>query len=165
MRKISFLIGLCIIIALSLLAACDKGCKIKYPKDVKPIDWENYNDVYTVYWNTVHPCSDLCNHPEDFWNYQCDTIKISGWKAWGYDYFYLCDDAKYAIRDLGYTAPFPMMRIRCNLPSFKDKLDTCDLTKKCFIKGILVFESVGEPRCGNHGAHILITDINDIYFE
>jgi hypothetical protein len=99
-----------------LFVACNKNCKIKYPKDVKPIDWENYNDVYTVYWNMVHCCSETID-------LQNETIKISGWKAWSYDAFNLCGEAKYADRKLGYTAASPFITIECHLHEFKEKLD------------------------------------------
>ena len=143
---------------LLLFATCEKDC-IKRPKNVEPIDWENYNDVYTVYWNTIHLCSETINLPSD-------TIKIVGWRAWSYDAFNLCDDAKYADKNLGYTAAFPCITIECNLPEFKTKLDTCDLTKKCFIKGKLSFFYVETSgKCCKIGCRIEITNINDIYFE
>ena len=51
MNRFRFSIVLRFTIVLLLFAGCDKNCKIKYPKDLKPIDWENYNDVYDVIWN------------------------------------------------------------------------------------------------------------------
>ena len=133
-------------------------CKIDRPQNLKPIDWENYNDVHTVYWNTVH----YCGEPN---NIQGDTIMISGWRPWSYDFFYLCDEAKYADNSLGYTAAKPIVRIVCYLPEFSEKLDTCDLTKKCFIKGKLMGESFSDMNCNWIEPIIEITDINNIYFE
>ena len=142
-----------------LFAACDRACKINYPKYVNPIDWENYNDIHTVYWNTIHCCDETIS-------LQSDTIMISGWKPWSYREFSLCDDAKYADRGLGLTAASPIISIWSKLPEFETILDTCDLTKKCFVKGNLSFQ---------YGSHrqkycrleccIEITNINDIYFE
>jgi hypothetical protein len=152
---------LCLTAIFLLFAACDKGCKIKRPKDVKPIDWGSYNDVRTVYWNTRNLCSESINC-------QSDTIRISGWKAWSYDSFNLCDDAKYADRSLGHTAAFPFVSIRCYLPEFKTKMDTSDLTKKCFIKGIIhLNQGMSYPRgnCCLTWAVIEITNIDDIYFK
>jgi hypothetical protein len=161
MKKNKFLaiVGL---IAISTLVfgfvGCDNTCKIKHPKNLAPIDWENYNDVYTVYWNTVHCCSEIIN-------IQNDTIKISGWKPWSYDFFYLCDDAKYADKNLGYTAATPIIHIICNLPELSEKLDTSDLTKKCYIKGKICLSSETYPKGCTVEPKIEITNIDDIYFE
>lgn len=95
---------LCFTIIVFVFVACNKECQIKYPKNLKSIDWENYNDVYTVYWNTVHLCFETVN-------LQSDTIKISGWRAWNYGSFNLCDDPKYADRNSGYTNPSPIIFI------------------------------------------------------
>jgi hypothetical protein len=113
--------------------------------------------VKTVYWNTKHSCSETINFPSD-------TIKISGWKAWSYYEFNLCDDAKYADKNLGYTAATPIITIQCDLPEFQSKLDTSDLTKKCFIKGKLDFRRFKRTCCVRVPV-IIITNVNDIYFE
>ena len=63
---------LCLTAIVLLFTACDKGCNIARPKDVKPIDWENYNDVYDVYWNLLKFCSEPSNDDGRY-------IKISGW--------------------------------------------------------------------------------------
>jgi hypothetical protein len=140
---------------LLLFVACEKN-----PKDVKPIDWEDYNDVYTVYWNCYSSCDKIKSE------YAGKIIKISGWKAWSYDSFNLCDDAKYADRSLGYSAAFPFIPILCNLSEFKTKMDTNDLTKKCFIKGIIYLESSEEhPRNCIIAPYIEITNIDNIYFK
>jgi hypothetical protein len=110
-----------------------------------------------VYWNTVHLTS-------EYINLQSDTIKISGWRSWSHDNFNLCDDAKYADRNSGYANPFPFVSIRCSIPEFKTKLDTCDLTKKCFIKGKLDFTPAPLKGCKTHTI-VVITNIDDIYFE
>jgi len=36
---------LCFTAILLLFTDCNKDCIIKHPKDVKSIDWENYNDI------------------------------------------------------------------------------------------------------------------------
>lgn len=152
-------IFLCIVTLIILVVACGKNCKIKQPKNVKPIDWNNYNDVYTVHWNYYSCCDEINREDEG------KIIKISGWKAWSYHAFNLCGDPKYADRNLGYTAAFPFVTIQCNLPEFKAKLDTCDLKKKCFVKGkILLFEEIYPSGCFVYPT-IEVTDIDDIYFE
>jgi len=159
MKKLSFLMIVCLAAILLLFAACDKNCNTKPPKDVKPIDWENYNDVYTVYWNYVSLYSKRKQEDEG------KIIKISGWKAWSYDAFSLCDDAKYADRNLGYTAAFPHIDIKFYCPEVHTMLDTCDLTKKCFVKGKLSFHEREAGLCNKVIPVIIVTDINDVYFK
>lgn len=157
MKKINLLLILSF--AAVLFAACEKNCIGKRSKDVKPIDWENYNDVSTVYWNYVSLYSERKQEDEG------KTIKISGWKAWSYDAFSLCDDAKYADRNLGYVAAFPHVDIYFNFPEAYTILDTCDLKKKCFIKGNLSFFIIKGGMCTKAEPIIEVTNINDIYFK
>ena len=153
MKKVIF----SIIAVLLLFAACDKNCKIKYPKDLKPIDWENYNDVYTVYWNLAHCCSESIN-------IQSDTIKISGWKVQSRDLFALGDDAKCA-ETLFVPSPSTVVYIDFDFLEAYAFLDTCDLTKKCFIKGKINYTpNEFTSRCFIE-PKIKVMDINDIYFE
>jgi len=138
-----------------LFSACEK---IKIPKDVKPIDWENYNDVYTVYWNCYSSYKKIKSE------YEGKTIKISGWSPWWYDSFYLCDDAKYVDNTVRADV-IPTILITCYLPGFKEKLDTCDLKKKCFVKGKIRFDTLEYSSSYSIKTKIEVTDINDIYFE
>jgi len=144
---------LCLTALLLLFVACEK-----IPKDVKPIDWENYNDVYTVYWNLRSSCKKIKS--------ECDgrTIKISGWRVWSRDSFCLGDDAKCA-EIFFVPSPRAVVYIDFNFPEAYAFLDTCDLTKKCFIKG-KIHLSMDElsSRCYVE-PKIEVTDINDIYFE
>ena len=140
-------------VLLLLFTTCDKT-----PKDVKPIDWENYNDVYTVFWNCYSSCKEIKSEYVD------KTIKISGWKVQSADLFVLGDDAKCAETFFA-PAPSTVIAINFYFPGSDAFLDTCDLTKKCFIKGKIRLPmgkfSSGcfiEPTVG-------VMDINDIYFE
>jgi len=156
---------LCITAVVLLFANCGKECKIKYPKDLKPIDWENYNDVYTVYWNLVHCCSEDPYFQTD--SMECvnrGTIKISGWKVQSRDLFALCDDAKCA-ENFFVPSPSTVVYIDFYFPEAYAFLDTCDLTKKCFIKGEINY-TLNEftSRCFIE-PKIKVMDINDIYFE
>ena len=160
MKKGNCLVIVCITVILLLFATCNKDCRIKRPKpkDVKPIDWENYNDVHTVYWNTVHCCSETISRLPS------DTIMISGWKPSNLDGFVLCDYPNTYYGDGTITSIVPIV---CYLPEFRIMLDTCDLTKKCFIKGIIRFDSEYYSR--GRGCivepYIEITNIDDIYFK
>jgi len=143
---------------LLLFVGCEKSCNVKAPKNLKPIDWENYNDVYTVYWNYVS--LEWKSNQED----EGKTIKVSGWSPWWYDLFYLCDYAKYVDNTVRPDA-IPTILIICDLPGFKEKLNTCDLTKKCFVKGKLSFHVNEMGFCNKVVPVIEVIDINDIYFE
>ncbi|MDR1592440.1 MAG: hypothetical protein LBS16_06115, partial [Prevotellaceae bacterium] len=56
---------------IGLLSAC--VCKpISKPKNLKAIDFENWNDVETVHYN----CKTLCSEPSDM---EGRIVKISGW--------------------------------------------------------------------------------------
>ena len=138
---------------LFLFVACEKTCGIKPPKNIKSIDWENYNDVYTVYWNTIRCCDETIS-------LQSYTIMISGWTAF-HDAFYLYDDTT----DINGSHPFPFVVIESRLPEFKNKMDTSDLTKKCYIKGNLIFSVIKTPQNCVLKPVIEITNIDDIYFK
>ena len=146
--------------SISVHIACQRRCDIQTnrPTDVKPIDWENYNDVYTVYWNYASSYSKRKQEDEG------RIIKISGWHAWSFDKFVLCDDDEY------YWAKrvSPVVHIDCWLPEFREfraNLDTSDLTKKCFVKGVLRFDQINIGLCTNAEPSVEIIDINDIYFK
>ncbi|MDR1878607.1 MAG: hypothetical protein LBQ64_03465, partial [Bacteroidales bacterium] len=66
-----------------IVTSCEKACYPKRPKNVKSVEWENYNDVYTVYWNfrSSRPKINLDN-------YNGKTIKLYGWM---YKHSYLFD--------------------------------------------------------------------------
>jgi hypothetical protein len=134
---------LCFMAMLLLFAACEKGCIRKCPKDVKPIDWNNYNDVYTVDGNYCSLYSERKQEDEG------KIIKISGWKVLSADLFALSDDFNYAMYNhiSGYATP-PIVHIRGYLgPGLQVMLDTSDLTKKCFIKGKLSLEPIEAAMC------------------
>lgn len=93
MKKIKFM--LMIVLALQF-SSCERQCKpINRPKDVKPIDWENYNDVYTVYWNLKRNSNDPRSSAEN------KKIKIFGWMPYGYRYdsmLYLTDNPAFTTQ-------------------------------------------------------------------
>ena len=152
MNRVSFLMILCVAVFL-LFTACEK-----IPKDVKPIDWENYNDVYTVYWNCYSSCKKIKSE------YKGERIKISGWKIQSRDGFALGDDAKCA-ENLFVSSPFEVVYIDLCFSDAYAFLDTCDLTKKCFITGILrLVEDESRSHCFVRPV-VEVTHISYIYFE
>ena len=148
--------------------SCDKTCYInkKRPQDLKPIDWENYNDAYTIYWNSVHLCSENPFSQHDSTDENWGTIKIAGWHAWSYDSFVLCDDSKYADPKLGHSAAFPFVAISFSrIPEIYSIFETCDMTKKMFITGDLKFDLSGRDNLGPCCTHAPVIYANEVYFE
>ena len=158
---------ICLTAILLLLSACEKDCKIKYPKYLNSIDWENYNDVYTVYWNYV-----FYNRPEKINEEdRGKDILICGIaNNWGdsppsANGFTLVDDT---------NDSFPCIYIR---PSFwtQDSLNILQTILdagylaniKCYVKGKLYFENLTPDmgECQTYQPIIIIDNIDDIYFK
>ena len=158
MKKISLLLILNLTAILLLFIACDKTCVMKPPKDLKPIDWENYNSVYNVFYNYYA----LCNKQK--YEDEKKNIMIYGWiyPQWE-GWFILRDSPNNANENLAY----PWIRILSFEveTEFQAKLDTCDLTKKCFIKGKLIFNCLHSGMCSTSVPEIIISNLDDVYFE
>ncbi|MFA6869181.1 MAG: hypothetical protein WC142_04295 [Bacteroidales bacterium] len=144
-----------------LFVACDKTCGIKPPKDVKPIDWENYNDVSTVYWNT-YSYKEIENFPLD------KEIMVCGWVY--HPKYSNINPARFELidnfSDVYNSAPSV---IRVNVLIFSSEIqavfDTYDSTKKCFVKGKLNYNKLFMGRCTRLDPEIYVSDTNDIYFK
>ena len=155
MKKLS----MCFTAILLLLSACEKDCKINYPKNLKPIDWENYNDVYTVYWNYKSDCQEIRKDENK-------DIMVSGW-IHNFNGFSRLDFELGDTPDENHT---PCILITTSVGDVPYeglevilKLDTCDLSKKCFIKGKLLFYQPFSD--GMSYPAIYFNDANNIYFE
>ena len=178
MNKIKFLTVFCITTLLLLFTACKKDCKkenckeeddpckIDRPKDVKPIDWENYNSVYDVYWNYYAlTCEVNKKIDED----EGKDIMLYGWIFQGVmDYTF--DGYKFILigneEDIFSWNSSILSSGICVWSSgirdsLIDKFNTNDVTKKCFVKGNLSCYS----RARYISPEIIMVDINDIYFE
>ena len=142
-------------------AGCDKCPDVKIPKNLSPIDWEEYNDVYTVYWNGQ----------KKGWALNGKTVKITGWlynpdhvevtATVISDYFRLAgrpNDGYYSKKVQ--LAPGSVDIIE----PLTIKLANSDLTKKCYITGIIWIETITID-CFPIVTCVAITDIDNIYFE
>ena len=162
MRKISFLMILCLAAIILLFAACsDKYCGIDPPKDLKPIDWANYNDVSTVFWNYYTFCSKM--KEEDY----LKEIMVSGYISRGkfkHDLFLVEDVSK--IND-GNSGDMGNIAITYHNLELQNKVDTSDRTKKCYVNGKLMFDCLGGSRvCESKSRpRIAIANVDDIYFQ
>ncbi len=163
MKKVFLLVGLCITAVLLLFASCEKHCMGKRPKEVKPIDWNNYNDVHTVFWNYYTFCSKVKQEDEG------KEIMVSGWILQSplVDGLYLLNDISQAsIRPIPRTH-LPILILR-NPTEILQKLDTCDLTKKCYIKGELLFnclETMSRVCESEAAVELIVYNASDIYFD
>jgi len=155
MKKIILLLFTAVLI---LFSGCEKNCLLKKPKNLKSVDWENYNDVYTLYWNFMKPCSEISE-------FENKVIKIAGWREWssGEYNIVLCDDPNYCDTIFHSNSPVAI-NIISNF-SIQPLLDSCDFTKKCFITGTLKFNHLKMGLCCRAEPEVFVTDINDIYFE
>jgi hypothetical protein len=145
---------------LLLFAACKPNCEPKIPKGVKPIDWENYNDVYTVKWNYTGDCSTTGKTGL--------TIKMYGWifhPQTAYpSLFCMLSDSLFIEANNPKCA---MVHVRCieDIEHLKAKFDTSDLTKKCYVTGELFIADRPTNDCCTTEPEIMIMDANDVYFE
>jgi len=176
---IKLLIIICGIVLLAF--SCKKNCEIKIPKGVKPIDWVNYNDVYTVFWNYVKDCSETCNDVGR-------DIKVYGWIFQGPNYpdgkplpvepahFVLIsneDDIFYWNCSTRGGACFSVKVHSCEtlderkalIESVKNKFSSADITQKCYINGKLSLDNLPTNRCCQTSPEIIIYNVDDIYFE
>jgi len=161
MKKISLLLILSLTAILFLFIACDKTCGIKPPKDVKPIDWENYNDVSTVYWNT-YSYKEIENFPLDKEIMVCGWIYRPRFSDIDPSQFKLIDN----LSDV-HVSPIPITRVGVQIFSSEIQavFDTYDSTKKCYVKGKLKYDKLFMGRCTRLDPEIFVSNINDIYFK
>ena len=121
--------------------------EIERPENIKPIDWKNYNDVYTVYWTYHERCCCQKWVFDDLEKY----IKISGWLYRGKKeevldglswpgWFYLIDnydESNTFAENLGTVGPFVtfMVKERHLVEALREKFATSDITSKWHIRG------------------------------
>jgi len=177
MKKVLFILSIICLLAFS----CKQPCHIEIdnPSDIKPIDREIYNSVYDIFWNYV--TMNCCEVNVGYFK-TGDAIKIYGKIVKKTRYFWLIDDNEYEhdnsqlynlMSEYGCPAA-PSVRVFCALISdeLQGKLDSCDLTKKCYVKGDLGFITVGgdggisgPDNCCFPIPNVCLNSINDIYFE
>ena len=148
----------------------ENPCKIDYPKDVRPIDWENYNDVYTVYWNNFSYCEDA-----EVIGRTGKQIKVFGWihNAFGdseirLDFFSLINDYSEINAPNGsntttvYVGCFDVEESERIKKKFENNTD---FSKKCFVQGELLISCLETSGCSKTAVRIVIENADDIYFE
>ena len=181
MRTIKFLALCCGII---LFVCSCSTCKIDKPKNLKAIDWENYNDVYTVFWNGKKDCSEVSGIGvwtcED--NHNLKDIKVYGWifqGAFGNPVnpaeFTLISNEEdifwynYSTRG-GNGIGVSICRYTAEsneelVDALRNKFATADITKKCYVKGKFSYQGLPTNDCCSTIPVIIIFSADDIYFE
>jgi len=162
------------------VSKCD--IEIEKPSDVMPINWEDYNDAYHVFWNFFSDkCRDDIGIPTE------KTIKISGkfekreiHRGEHVTVIYALKSVNeyehkgiYDIVSKRYTFFVPFVEIYCHhiLEEFLEKVDSEDLTEKCYIEGKLLivkathYKSDGHDQCCFNVPFIRLESIDGIYFE
>jgi len=170
MKKIIICLTTCVVV--SGLVSCGGECGnyFQKPANVKPIDKENYNDVYTVYWNYFDKVS-LPLDTEPPLSY--DTVLMCGYVAvYGMDksdsllwYPKLIDDS---IKAMYYSNAEPEVYFY-GIDAISDQVKILinnSIPNKCYIKGIVEFDFIQQGACDIHSVPKLkITDIENIHFK
>ncbi len=153
-------------IVATLFPACKDSCTIGKPNNIPPIDWENYNDVPTVFWNyTTEDCSNAGPTGK--------TIKMYGWINANYlgsvdpNLFPIIDNPEHTYDYWHYSGKISVYINGYSVSSqaLLAKLDSFDFTTKCYIKGELFVDDFSTNNCCTTGPQIILRNINDIYFE
>ena len=154
------------VVCVGLLGGCIGHygkCKPKeIPAHIKLIDTENYNDVYTVYWNYFDNC--LPN---------TDTVLICGYVGVDYEeYFYpypfLFDDP---IKALNVTMWFRDIHIgfhwNDSISNQVKSIIKASTPNKCYIKGVVDCDyGPIKDICDYHSfPKLKIVNVEDIYFK
>ena len=142
-----------------VFSSCDNLCKkIEKPNDVKSIDWDNYNDVYDVYWNFRSYCHDV-----EIWQFE-NMIKICGWIMYesNPNSFWLIEPSNPKIK-IFIGAYF---EDNADTEKLKILLENNNSGKKCFIQGVLVIDCLyTNTGCQDAYPTIYLQSVNDVYFE
>ena len=163
-KSLTLLMGLYTVVLFA--AGCDKGNETKRPKDLKPIDWENYNDVYTVYWN----CKMLdCSQAGDTGN----ILKIEGWLLQPGANIHEIKPDEFCIvgePNLIYLDnKNGTILIQTATPEIAEqmriKFENSDLTRKCYIIGRFVINPLYMNGWCGTSPKIIMTDADNIIFE
>jgi hypothetical protein len=148
-----------LMVILLAVTGCRKECRVGN-KNVPPIDWENYNDVTTVWNNLTHSYKDDIPVGR--------TIKVAGWiQHVSYEdisaaEFDLVLDSAIDFNSHGIAIRIEAFDIREELQA---KFDTCNLKNKCFVKGkveLMVFKTM---YCASYSGKIKLENIDNICFE
>lgn len=158
--------------AATLLCSCRKLCdgcghrnciEVVKPADLKPIDWDGWNDAYTLH-HTFHDKSE--NAQVDYCG---DTIRCYGHisKYLYEDYPSLSPDGIYfECSDAAQAVAIWFSRVHgIDKDSLVQLLNSSSYSDTCFVKGIFGFWVFNPMGCEYVNPAITVTSIDDIYFK
>jgi len=191
--KIAVLSAVLLMLAGGLIS-CDRDndnshCYLDRPQDLRPIDWESYNDVYTIFWTYSKLEDGFAHSTREIRRDTAKVIKLYGWLHQGNDSsvditsLTLVGSETYIFTQLEELHNFfplsTLPRVSLRLVSgtdleetLKQKFDTIDITRKLYVRGRLYFgptvcvtfaDQVG--CCWIDYFFIRIYSADDIYFE
>ncbi len=153
-----------LLVVVTLLYSCKRkigGCAetcydIEKPANLKPIDWNGWNDAYTVYFNFYDNEEDAC------YDHNGDTIMCYGhlpesWHVSPYGVFYL-----------EVTGSSNNLKIKFNdnnIDSLTCLLNNSSHSDTCFVKGVLKLCGYDIQCCIVVDPCIFVNKIEDIYFK
>ena len=157
---------------LTLLCSCnrvivdDTNCfDIVKPEDLKPIDWNGWNDAYTVFYNFYDNDYDACH------DYDGDTILCYGHMA-SYLYNYQSIDpgdvfleASTEEQGVGVVFSSVFQHNGCERDSLIRLLNNSSYSDTCFVKGTLELWAWGKPNCFSVHPCLRVRKLEDIYFK
>jgi hypothetical protein len=154
---------LLIVAGIFLLAGCK--CGLDKPKNLQPVDRYNYNSVNTVFWYYYNECRDFKSG---------DTVLVSGWTK--KSSFHI--DNRYGdlleielFNNLEQTTDDKMLYITFygmdSVPAsnLQLMLDTADLSKKCYIKGVVTMFDIRTMYCCTALPGIRVSSDSDIFLK
>ena len=148
------------------------ACKHKHtcedivkPANLQPIDWNGWNDAYTVFYNFYDNEEDACH------DYDGDTILCYGHIA-RYLYNYQSIDpgdvfleAGTKEQGVGVVFSSVFQHNGCERDSLIRLLNNSSHSDTCFVKGTLELWGWGEPTCSSVYPCLRVRSLEDIYFK
>jgi len=149
---------LAIIVLSCFLTGCRKQCVQPYKtNEIPELKANDYNSCEAIDKNyTYLICGGEASFP--YWSHKGDTIMVCGyvsyWDGKSLNLF-LCDSPEYTSPEIG---------IYIQLYNYPIELEEIDVSKKCYVKGRLFFNSL-HTNGGSYYIVPAIGDVQEIFFE
>jgi len=157
-------LAIALFVVITLFCSCKRTCKdIVKPSDIKPIDWNGWNDAYTVGYTFYDNAEDAC------FDFNGDTILCYGHIArFLYeDYPSLSTSDVYlesGSKEEGVHVFFDIFDSDVNI--LKQKLNNSVYSDTCFVKGTLHVGASYIMHCSIvYCPDIHVSRLEDIYFR
>ena len=151
-------------VSVSCVGRCGKYVTQK-PANVKPIDTENYNDVYTVYWNYFDNATNPYSLREVL---MCGYVVVYGMDKSGNLLWYpmLTDDSIKAINYVDMHITKVYFSWSNTISDQINSIVNTSIPNKCYIRGFVELEYTQFNNCETHYIpKLVIVNAEDIYFK